>query len=136
MRISDWSSDVCSSDLLADALSGWPVRHPLGDPRNPPVTSLLTPLLGHWGMVLGAAPPGERAAPGFDVAGRRLRLFSAGRFDPLPAACRSAERRLGIACVCTCRSRWSPYHLNNTHMQTALVSSLYYKQSIYITLYS
>src|SRR3546814_11125824 len=101
MRISDWSSDVCSSDLLADALSGWPVRHPLGDPRNPPVTSLLTPLLGHWGMVLGAAPLGERAAQGFDVAGRRLRLFSAGRFETLPAACRAfsggriAHRPLG-----------------------------------------
>src|SRR3546814_5427489 len=64
MRISDWSSDVCSTDLL-------------------------TPLLGHWGMVLGAAPLGERAAQGFDVAGRRLRLFSAGRFETLPAACRA-----------------------------------------------
>src|SRR3546814_20851510 len=34
--------------ILADALSGWPARHPLGDPRNPPVTSLLTPLLDPW----------------------------------------------------------------------------------------
>src|SRR3546814_3036600 len=40
-------------------------------------------------MVLGAAPLGERAAQGFDVAGRRLRLFSAGRFETLPAACRA-----------------------------------------------
>src|SRR3546814_13227192 len=97
MRISDWSSDVCSSDLLADALSGWPVRHPLGDPRNPPVTSLLTPLLGHWGMVLGAAPLGERAAQGFDVASRRLRLFSAGRFE---------TPQIGRA---SCRARVCPY---------------------------
>src|SRR3546814_12310890 len=126
MRISDWSSDVCSSDLLADALSGWPVRHPLGDPRNPPVTSLLTPLLGHWGMVLGAAPLGERAAQGFDVAGRRLRLFTARRLETLPAACRpfsggrlahcptgkgaarTEGRPGGTEGVNTCRSRGAP----------------------------
>jgi len=75
--------------ILADALSGWPARHPLGDPRNPPVTSLLTPLLDHWGVTLGAAPPGERAAQNVDVAGHRLRLFSAGRFERLPSGCRA-----------------------------------------------
>ncbi len=72
--------------ILADALSGWPTRHPLGDPRNPPVTSLLTPLLDHWGVVLGAA----ESRPAAVVAdGGRLHLFSAGRFDRLPPACRS-----------------------------------------------
>ncbi|MBB5707246.1 Gldg family protein [Sphingopyxis panaciterrulae] len=75
--------------ILADPLSGWPARHPLGDPRNPPVTSLLTPLLDHWGVTLGAAPLGERGARDFDVAGGRLRLFSAGRFESLPPGCRA-----------------------------------------------
>jgi hypothetical protein len=73
--------------ILADALSGWPARHPLGDPRNPPVTSLLTPLLDHWGITLGAAPVGEAAARNYDVDGARLRLFSAGRFERLPPTC-------------------------------------------------
>ncbi|SKB50511.1 Gldg family protein [Sphingopyxis flava] len=87
--------------ILADALSGWPARHPLGDPRNPPVTSLLTPLLDHWGITLGAAPVGERAAEAHDVDGRRLRLFSAGRFERLPPGCatfageRIAQCRIG-----------------------------------------
>jgi hypothetical protein len=67
--------------ILADALSGWPPPHPTGDSRNPPVTSLLTPLLDHWGVTLGAAPAGETAAHDVDVDGRRLRLFSAGRFE-------------------------------------------------------
>jgi len=74
--------------ILADALSGWPARYPLGDPRNPPVTSLLTPLLDHWDITLGAAPVGERAAQAHDVDGRRLRLFSAGRFEHLPPGCK------------------------------------------------
>ncbi|WP_338424994.1 Gldg family protein [Sphingopyxis kveilinensis] len=88
--------------ILADALSGWPPRHPLGDPRNPPVTSLLTPLLDHWGIVLSAAPVEQGAAVAADVEGQRLRLSSAGRFDRLPSACRAfaqdhvAYCRIGI----------------------------------------
>lgn len=81
--------------ILADALSGWPQRHPLGDPRNPPVTSLLTPLLDHWGVALAAAPTGEGAPIAVDVGGARLRLFSAGRFDRLPPSCHAyADRRV------------------------------------------
>jgi hypothetical protein len=86
--------------VLADALSGWPARHPLGDPRNPPVTSLLTPLLDHWGVALGAAPIGEAQAQAVDVDGARLRLFSAGRFDRLPPHCRAyAGRRIAMCPV-------------------------------------
>ena len=75
--------------ILADALSGWPARHSFGDPRNPPVTSLLTPLFDHWGVTLGAAPVGETAARPVDVEDARLHLFSAGRFDRLPSTCRA-----------------------------------------------
>ncbi len=81
--------------VLADALSGWPPRHPLGDPRNPPVTSLLTPLLDHWGIGLSAAPPDEEAPLAVAVEGARLRLSSAGRFDRLPTTCRAfADARI------------------------------------------
>lgn len=75
--------------VLADALSGWPAPHPLGDPRNPPVTSLLTPLLDHWGVTLGAAPTDDNGVQGADVDGARLRLSSAGAFERLPPTCRS-----------------------------------------------
>ena len=85
--------------ILADALSGWPGRHPLGDPRNPPVTSLLTPLLDHWGVTLGAAPPSESAALPVDIGGARLRLFSAGRFDRLPRDCRAYADRRVARCI-------------------------------------
>jgi hypothetical protein len=84
--------------VLADALSGWPARHPLGDPRNAPVTSLLTPLLDHWGVMLGAAPAQESKPLPADVAGARLRLFSAGRLDRLPTACRAYADRRAAQC--------------------------------------
>ncbi|HKX90470.1 MAG TPA: hypothetical protein VJM13_14750 [Sphingopyxis sp.] len=85
--------------VLADALSGWPARHPLGDPRNPPVTSLLTPLLDHWGVTLAAAPATEGAPIAVDVDGMRLRLFSAGRFDRLPPQCHAHAGRRVVRCA-------------------------------------
>lgn len=81
--------------VLADALSGWPSAYPLGDPRNPPVTSLLIPLLDHWGVSLAAAPTGQQETQPVDVDGARLNLFSAGRFERLPLTCRAfAGRRV------------------------------------------
>jgi hypothetical protein len=84
--------------VLADALSDWPARHPLGDPRNAPITSLLTPLLDHWGVTLGAAPAGEGKATPVDVDGARLSLFSAGRFDRLPPQCHAYADRRVVKC--------------------------------------
>src|SRR3546814_14935276 len=36
---------------------------------------------------------------------------------------RSEERRVGKACVSTCRSRWSPYHSKKKHKYTTRISS-------------
>src|SRR3546814_20048077 len=100
MRISDWSSDVCSSDLPGSAYqytnSGY---------------SLLAEVV-------------RRAS------GQSLRVFCEDRiFRPLGMShthfqdkisdivpdralsyTRTAERRVGKECVSTCRSRWSLYH--------------------------
>lgn len=84
--------------VLADALTAWPMRHPLGDPRNPPVTSLLTPLLDHWGVTLGAAPVGDRRLVPAEIDGARLSLFSAGRFEKLPATCQVYADRHVVRC--------------------------------------
>jgi hypothetical protein len=77
--------------ILADALSSWPPVHALGDPRNPPVTSLLTPLLDHMGIELAAPAAGEEGDVRLflDPGGYMLRLHSAGRFVRLPPACRA-----------------------------------------------
>src|SRR3546814_979738 len=84
MRISDWSSDVCSSDL---------VRHLL---RRQDKTRHIT--------VIDLKTLQERWLQSVD----RILLVetSKRRCEPV----RSEERRVGKECVSTCRSRWSPYH--------------------------
>src|SRR3546814_8796502 len=87
MRISDWSSDVCSSDLqLLEAPCG------------------LLDFIGQRALTLSAPAATtllESTAPGLP---RSLLLL------PPCQLSRSEERRVGKACVRTCRSRWSPYH--------------------------
>src|SRR3546814_17102990 len=88
MRISDWSSDVCSSDLqLLEMFDR--VR-----------------LVAHRLHFLAAAI--------FGGVGHRVAAIAVGlEFEQdrsLARAHRSEERRVGKACVSTCSSRWSPYH--------------------------
>src|SRR3546814_18524251 len=97
MRISDWSSDVCSSDLLARA------RHVLRRKRDGRYLAAdlpdgLLPLVAHL-----------RREPGIDDALRALAIEPARARPGIDV--RSEERRVGKECVSTCRSRWSPYHL-------------------------
>src|SRR3546814_3781722 len=85
MRISDWSSDVCSSDLLR--------TNAVGCQRSLNVRQKLLPLFFRLG--------------GRHCGGRSNRCDS-GLNGHLSR--RSEERRVGKECVSTCRSRWSPYH--------------------------
>src|SRR3546814_2773558 len=82
MRISDWSSDVCSSDLAGLGGQAYPVRQHIDQQ-----------------MKLGKV-----CRPGDDRAGTIISLVE----NQEPG--RSEERRVGKECVSTCRSRWSPYH--------------------------
>src|SRR3546814_5728400 len=92
MRISDWSSDVCSSDLRAAALDV--LFFDADDLQvTPPVA----------GFVRGPTPA-HAAADDEDV-----RIHEHG-FSACEEAHRSEERRVGKECVSTCRSRGSPYH--------------------------
>src|SRR3546814_17826167 len=97
MRISDWSSDVCSSDLVGDverALApGQLLRLACRLACRRRLDDLLDDAPGLRGMLL--EPLAELVVDhGFD-GGPDLR---------------SEERRVGKECVSTCRSRWSPYH--------------------------
>src|SRR3546814_15155120 len=119
MRISDWSSDVCSSDLV-----------------EPP--ELLHRAVDHAPhLLVGGDVDGERqssasrrgdlvhhrvgpvvvpvdADDGGPLAGEEARRVGAdaarGARDDRDLPLRSEERRVGKERVSTCRSRWSPYH--------------------------
>src|SRR3546814_5692503 len=88
MRISDWSSDVCSSDLSA-------LRRILGGG----VSIQDLDAVARYGL----DPDAQQTAilTGGSVA------KAVGSFS---YTVRSEERRVGKECVSTCRSRWSPYH--------------------------
>src|SRR3546814_16641338 len=100
MRISDWSSDVCSSDL-SDYWQNT-VFLIVADHDSRVGGASLVPLR-HFhipALILGA-----------DVAAKRDdRLISQIDLPPTLLSLRSEERRVGKECVSTCRSRWSPYH--------------------------
>src|SRR3546814_18040716 len=99
MRISDWSSDVCSSDL-----QGVPMENLLNlAGKNAFVTGASSGLGAHFAKILA------RAGANVVIAARRRESLDAVAAD-IAAAVRSEERRVGKECVSTCRSRWSPYH--------------------------
>src|SRR3546814_16026467 len=98
MRISDWSSDVCSSDLL----------------RYGPSTSLGSCSASYCSMLQGHSGNSRPLlSQDFKVPGRKKRgpTFAGPPFlSCVSDQTRSEERRVGKECVSTCSSRWSPYH--------------------------
>src|SRR3546814_18290550 len=122
MRISDWSSDVCSSDLPAD---GGPRL--LRELRRRPFWALFLVFfltaIAVFSVSLqsvaylveqGFSPLQAAGAFGFtgvlSIAGMLATGTAADRFGHRITATvrRSEERRVGKECVSTCRSRWSP----------------------------
>src|SRR3546814_16914886 len=105
MRISDWSSAACSSDLLVLAL----VAH---HPASHHATSH-HPAAAHHSPFGGGRSKTDRPAVTDvhnDFCAFGGRQFDAARRMRLRQKTRSEERRVGKECVSTCRSRWSPYN--------------------------
>src|SRR3546814_12301893 len=105
MRISDWSSDVCSSDLLSKAISqAAPIPKLSGLREEAAVTSVAQSTAHHpireLSSKMGAVVLDRR--PGVEET------ISCGQHGDFQN--RSEERRVGKECVSMCRSRWSPEH--------------------------
>src|SRR3546814_15971084 len=137
MRISDWSSDVCSSDLADMMIAALPVVHHFMS-ENMIAGLRISGIfqsdeIDNLHIAVRNDAPALRAILDAAIADithdeRRqimARWLPTGIPDqpaavPRPAA-RSGERRVGNECVRTCRSRWAPYnskkknHINKNH---------------------
>src|SRR3546814_15877646 len=101
MRISDWSSDVCSSDLFTGPALAAAGLEPLPDFSSEEIASnarrwRILQQRGKRLTVLRLAKASFTFAGGIDYLAWKIN--------------RTEERRVGKECVSTCRSRWSPYH--------------------------
>src|SRR3546814_17432873 len=129
MRISDWSSDVCSSDLLQKDLklkTGGGVESQL-EPRflkkGKPIIGLET-VEGQLGIFDSLPEAAQRqfltqVVEEADSADNTYKImvtaWLSGDVERLSHQFmaefgRSEERRVGQECVSTCRSGWGPYH--------------------------
>src|SRR3546814_18867930 len=102
MRISDWSSDVCSSDLENAVRDHF--DHYLSDHMERG-KALLAYVLDRMDERLKRKQE-KKVKRKTATNSRKLRLPS------------SEERRVGKECVRTCRSRWAPYHIKKNKKKT------------------
>src|SRR3546814_15280701 len=98
MRISDWSSDVCSSDLTSTEANFLRVEGAAADanPTNIEVANCRDKTPG--------SSPSVRVKGNAKVLDRQNNFVAA-------FTSRSEERRVGKECVSACRSRWSQHHI-------------------------
>src|SRR3546814_16353375 len=99
MRISDWSSDVCSSDLPDFA-------------RAVPTPDHFIPLLYTAGLAAAAGGGAKALVRGYAMGSLSMSCYGLD-MDDVPCVeggdgARSDGRRVGKECVSPCRSRWSP----------------------------
>src|SRR3546814_12195223 len=112
MRISDWSSDVCSSDLLRELETAMAsVRAAIGNGADAAEVQARAEAAEAL-LDRAEATISDNASAGATTAfvGALVILLREGLEALLIviAMMRSAERRVGKECVSKCRSRWAP----------------------------
>src|SRR3546814_19931963 len=113
MRISDWSSDVCSSDL---GYGDDPAKTFTQAPQNGLILPGMVTQIDDENSV--SVEPG--AARAVEVRRTELwRLSAAVEARDKKDIGRPEERRVGKECVRTCRSRGSPYPLKKNNYEKA-----------------
>src|SRR3546814_11504636 len=106
MRISDWSSDVCSSDLQRGRLPEEKGDNDNVRAKRYVAKYTINPALSHGvAHEIGSVEDGKFA-------------------DLVTWSPRSEERRVGKECVSTCRSRWGPYQYNKQTSREKTCSEL------------
>src|SRR3546814_14818552 len=107
MRISDWSSDVCSSDLLSDLVDR--SQSAVGALQAAQATNQLLALQSRQFLQGQQLQAVQGRAVALEQA-RTAAIEAQSREARRRFMTRSEERRVGKECVSTCRSRWSPSH--------------------------
>src|SRR3546814_11377598 len=129
MRMSDWSSDVCSSDLGAGAAGNQGEALAQHGPRGQRLAVERAGLQGKQArergivrslgqhVTAGAQGVGEALLLAGVTAQRDHAVFEHQRRGGVGVGRdqRSEVRRVGKGSVSTYMSRWSPYHLNKKH---------------------
>src|SRR3546814_2281961 len=92
MRISDWSSDVCSSDLVLE------------------LHAAITDEESRLGLMRIFNLVCDLVAVHLQETNGNVKAFAQHRQGQIWMFLSSEERRVGKECVSTGRSRWSPYH--------------------------
>src|SRR3546814_11357828 len=116
MRISDWSSDVCSSDLLLEA--EWGITS--NEPDQVALQQAIEKAV--YGLVMEGVELDLWQFNNMKAASPMLAYYRKERdgqyeardiqeaVEKAGSLSRSEERRVGTECVSTCRSRWSQIH--------------------------
>src|SRR3546814_18185888 len=110
LRMSDWSSDVCSSDLKAGGASVYSTSTPDSTCSWFPSAFLVSTL----------PQTSAAGAPIPDMSMSLNAWRSHHSLIGLNGANGSEERRVGTECVITCRSRWSTSHHTNRILITSI----------------
>src|SRR3546814_12934491 len=106
MRISDWSSDVCSSDLHIPAEIARQRIDAVAAAEQPKALTAVcfdAEIVAHSPHFSGVAPPFAMDALRAVPCDHAIDLSAP---DEPTRRVRSEERRVGKECVSTCRSRW------------------------------
>src|SRR3546814_13885700 len=124
MRIIEWSSDVCSSDLPSNSacfvvimrIDHWKIGNSLADRHDQerqqskphPVTTIRVQVRPHY--LQGGDIDFLDISEMWNMALGCSHVLSDAPAQANNFNLRSEERRVGKECVSTCRSRWWPYH--------------------------
>src|SRR3546814_18009674 len=108
MRISDWSSDVCSSDLESGRST---VQGLQPHPWAVNVEGKSKFFINNQEALAYIKECLAQGITNIDIGLMQLNWkYHNQEFPQIEAMLRSEERRVGKECVSTYRSRWSPYH--------------------------
>src|SRR3546814_19643052 len=106
MRISDWSSDVCSSDLVVIADAKASITRKIAPwLRCGEVQRAARSVAAEQGSLCATQDLGVGHIEQAEITNDGAAIINA---IDINAHSRSEERRVGKECVSTCRSRWSP----------------------------